>query len=86
MLNVNHTVDKDYPVWSPIDLQRYAGYLANLKDPTARDFLAGQIADLLYTVRCNFLGGGKRLDDANDLKVVENAQPLLVMIVSAFMR
>lgn len=86
VLNVNYTVEKDYPVWSPIDIQLYTDYLANPKNHKAGDFLAKQIVDLLYTVRCNLLHGGKRFDDANDVTVVENALPLLAMIVSAFTR
>jgi hypothetical protein len=86
VLNVNYTVDKDYPVWSPIDLQTYSQYIANPKDSGARTFLAKQIVNLLYTVRCNLMHGDKRFDDRNDLTVVENALPLLAMIVSAFTR
>lgn len=83
---MNHTVARDYPVWSPIDTQLYADYLANPHDYRARDFVAKQVVDLLYTVRCNLLHGGKRYDDANDVSVVENALPLLAMIVAAFTR
>lgn len=86
VLNVNYTVEEKYPVWSPIDVQSYNNYLMNSKDYQARDLLARQIIELLYTIRCNLLHGGKRFDDANDETVVENALPLLVMIVSAFTR
>ena len=86
VLNVNYTVEEKYPVWSPIDVHSYSNYLLNHKDHEARDLLARQIVDLLYTIRCNLLHGGKRFDDANDETVVEKALPLLGMIVSAFTR
>jgi len=84
VLNVNYTVNTDYPVWSPIDFQSYAQYLGNPGDDQARNLLAKQIVEMLYTVRCNLMHGGKRHDDRNDLSVVENALPLLQIIVSTF--
>ena len=87
VINVGHTSDRHYPVWSPIDSQYYEEYLANPGDQENRNFLARQIVDLLYTVRNNFMHhGGKKFDDANDIAVVENALPMLELIVKSFIR
>ena len=85
VIHVNHTSSSQYPVWSPIDIQYFDEYLENPGDPEIRDFLARQIVDLLYTVRENFMQGGKKLDDANDLSVVEHALPMLELIVKSFL-
>jgi len=84
VINVNHTCDADYPIWSPIDIQFYERYAADPDDEDCRNFLATQIVDLLYTVRDNLMHAGRKLDDANDISVVENALPLLEMIVASF--
>ena len=84
VLNVNHTTSREYPVWSPIDIQYYEAYLENPEDEETRDFLVKQIVELLYTVRNIFMFGGRKLDDANNLSVPENALPLLEMIVNSF--
>jgi hypothetical protein len=84
VLNVNHTTSRDYPVWNPIDIQYFEAYLEDPDDEETRDFLVKQIVDLLYTVRNNFMFGGRKLDDANDLSVPKNALSLLEMIVNFF--
>jgi PHD/YefM family antitoxin component YafN of YafNO toxin-antitoxin module len=84
VINVNCTSDSQYPVWSPIDFQYYEEYLENPNNQANRDFLARQIVDLLFTIRQNFMYGGKRFDDANDIAVVENGLPMLELIVSFF--
>jgi len=86
VINVNYTSDRKYPVWSPIDIQYYQEYLENPENHEIKDFLARQIIDLLYTIRMNLMQGSKKLDDANDIKVVENALPLLELIVNSFIR
>ncbi|MFC2026178.1 hypothetical protein ACFLUC_03185 [Chloroflexota bacterium] len=87
VINVNYTSDSQYPVWSPIDSQYYEEYLKNPDNEENRDFLARQIVDLLFTVRKNLMHGGtKKFDDANDISVVENALPMLELIVSSFTR
>jgi len=83
VVDLGLTVDSEHPVWSPVDLAAYEAYQEDPKDEERRDFLARQIVDLLYTVRANFMQGGKKFDDANDLKVVEHALPLLEMVVRA---
>jgi len=86
VINVNYTSDSQYPVWSPIDFQYYEEYLENPDNVENRDYLARQIVDLLYTIRINFMHGSKRFDDANDIAVVENALPMLELIVMSFTR
>jgi hypothetical protein len=86
VINISCTCDNQYPVWSPIDIQYYKKYLENPDDSENRDFLAGQILDLLYTIRSNFMLGSKEFDDANDIKVMENALPMLKLIVTYFMQ
>jgi hypothetical protein len=60
--------------------------LENPNNEENRDFLARQIVDLLYTIRMNFMHGGKRFDDANDITVVQHALPMLELIVTSFTR
>ncbi len=84
VIHVNLTTDSQYPVWSPIDTQIYGAYLAQPDNQADRDFLARQIVELLAAVRENLMHGGKKLDDGNDISVVEHALPLLALIVSTF--
>jgi len=86
VIQVDHTSDSQYPVWSPIDIQHYEEYLENSNNEENRNFLARQIVDLLYTIRKNFMYGSRKFDDANDIKVVENALPMLELIVTSFTR
>jgi hypothetical protein len=86
VINVDYTSDGQYPVWSPIDFQYYEEYLGNSDNEENRNFLARQIVDLLFTVRKNFMHAGKKFDDANDIKVVENSLPMLELIVTSFTR
>jgi hypothetical protein len=84
VINVNYTSSPQYPVWSPVDTQIYEGYLKEPDKEEDRDFLTKQILDLLYTVSKNLMHFGKKFDDSNDIKVVENALPLLEKIVASF--
>jgi len=84
VINVNYTSRSDYPVWSPIDIQIYEGYLAKPEDEADRDFMTQQIVELLYTINQNLMYMGRSFSDANDITVPENALPLLEMIVAAF--
>jgi hypothetical protein len=86
VINVNYTSDNQYPVWSPIDIQYYEEYLEHPDVEGIRTFLAGQIVDLLHTIRINSMHGVKKFDDATDITVVENALPLLELIVTSFTR
>ena len=86
VINVNHTSNPEYPIWSPIDPQFYGEYLDNPNNEDNRSFLVKQVMDLLHTVRNNLMHGGKKMDDANDITVVENALPLLELIVSSFLK
>lgn len=86
MINVNTTSDPQYPVWSPIDVQYYEEYLRDPDNKELKSFLASQIVELLYTIRLNLMHFGKTFDDAQDIRVVENALPMLELIVSSFTR
>jgi len=86
VIKVKCTLDAAYPVWSPIDMERYAAYLENPGDDTNRSFLARQIVALLHTVRKNMTLPKRSFDDSNDLSVVVHALPLLEIIISFFTR
>jgi len=86
VINVNYTSDSQYPVWSPIDFQYYEEYLKNPDNEENRNLLARQIVDLLNTIRKNIMHSSKKFDDANDIKVVKNALPMLELIVESFTR
>ena len=83
VLKLNKMIDKDNPVWSPVDKTKYRDYISG--NTTDRNILAHQILKLLYAIRCNLMHGGKRYDDANDIDVVKNAFPLLELIVNSFL-
>lgn len=83
VLNVGFTIDKRYPVWSPVDPNEFERYASG--DVQLRNSLSNQILWMLYTIRNNLFHGGKLADDANDLEVVEKALPLLMMIVNSFL-
>jgi hypothetical protein len=90
VLNVGFTVNRDFPVWSPIDPGSHATYMAGDPDftkrnPANREPLMQQIVALLYTVRNNTFHGGKRADDARDVEVANQAFPLLKLIVDSFL-
>jgi hypothetical protein len=85
VLKVGPTEDKGIPVLSPIDRAVYEQYVNGQETAAARNSLAKQIVDLLYTVRNNIFHGGKRADDANDREVAEMALPLLKLIVENFL-
>ena len=86
VINLRSTLDNQYPVWSPVDLEYFEEYL---RDPAVlenADFLVTQIVGLLHTVRKNLLAHSDRFDDSNDLSVVKHALPLLELIVDSFTR
>ncbi len=84
VLNVNRTVNPTSPVWSPINRQEYEKYIAG--DHSGQDTLAEQIVFMLYAIRNNLLHGSKSPGEENDVRVVENALPLLELLVTAFIR
>ena len=86
VINVKYTLDRQYPVWSPIDLQSYQDCIQNPEQSNSRDFLVGQIVDLLHTVRKNLVTIADKFDDSNDIAVVTHALPLLELIVASFTR
>jgi len=81
VLSITRTVEVNNPVWSPIDKPAYARFKAGGASEADVYLLSRQILFLLYTVRNNLSHGGKRFDDAADEKVVENALPLLELIL-----
>jgi hypothetical protein len=84
VIHVSHTTGADYPVWSPVDVVLYASYLKG-PDEETREFLARQIVDLLRTIREDLMqGSSRKLDDANDLTVHQNALPMLELIVASY--
>jgi hypothetical protein len=86
VLNVGHSLSKDYPVWSPLSREANANVNQNTASEAEVDLLAKQIVHMLYTVRNNLFHGGKRADDAQDTAVLENAIPLLAIVVRFFLR
>ncbi len=86
VLNVVYSRSKDYPVWSPLSREVHAMVKLNNAGEAEIDLLTKQIVDMLYTIRNNLFHGGKRADDAQDEEVLENAIPLLAIIVRFFLR
>jgi hypothetical protein len=84
VLNVSRTLNSQSPVWSPIDKQAYERYMAG--DQSGQGILAEQIVFMLYTVRNNLVHGSKNPGEENELTVVQNALPLLELVVRAFIR
>jgi hypothetical protein len=85
VINVRYTIDDKHPVWSPIDIGAYERFTHGNASADDINLLARQLLFLVYTVRNNTFHGGKRADDTNDRQVIENALPLLRMIVEFFM-
>jgi hypothetical protein len=86
VLNVGYSLDKDYPVWSPLSREAHAKVKSNSASKAEIDLLAKQIVDMLYTIRNNLFHGGKRADDAQDQEILKNAIPLLAIVVLFFLR
>jgi hypothetical protein len=76
----------DYPVWSPIDTQVYQRYMAKPEAGEDQDFILKQIVELLQTVRKNLMQTSMKLDDANDISVINHALSLLELVVGSFIR
>lgn len=85
VINVGRTVNAQFPVWSPIETDRYKRYMRGIVESDDVDRLAEQIVDMLYTIRNNSMHGGKRPDYENDREVAERAFPLLELIVHHFL-
>jgi len=86
VINIGYTSDKNFPIWSPIDVQAFEQYIENQQNQNSeiRDELTKQIVNLLYTIRNNIVHAGKRANDASDCEVAEKAIPLLRIIISNF--
>jgi hypothetical protein len=86
VLSIGETVTAANPVWSPIDHAVYYAYLNGQRSGEGADKLARQILGMLYTIGKNLFHGGRRVDDASDINVVEHALPLLKEVVGSFVR
>jgi hypothetical protein len=89
VLDMRCTFDARYPVWRPIDAALYAHYLrageAGAVDEQARDVLARQILDVLYTVAHNLLYSSKPNGDENTPSVIDHALALLSDLVESWL-
>lgn len=83
VLNVGHTLSANEPIWSPINPSRFQRFLSGRTDRRTVGILTREVLGVIYTVRNNLFHGGKRNDDANDRQVLENALPLLQLIVES---
>jgi len=82
MLNRTHTVNPLYPVYAPIDMEKYESFLNG--DLTSIDLLSKQLVMLLYTVRNNLMHGNKMVSSDNDSEVVRKAYPILEQLLGYF--
>lgn len=82
VLNRTRTVDPWYPVYAPIDMEKYESFLNG--DLTDIDLLSKQLVMLLYTVRNNLMHGNKMVSSDNDSEVVRMACPILEHLLSCF--
>jgi hypothetical protein len=79
VLNVNRTVNPNSPIWSPINRQEYEKCVGG--DFSGQEILTEQIVFMLYAIRNNLLHGSKSPGEENDMRVVENALPLLELLL-----
>jgi len=87
VINVRETISADYPRWAFIDPSLLSSVLVRLQngeDVDVPDRLLDQVGDILYTVRNNLFHGCKGSEDSNDYEVLENAYPLLKIVVDFF--
>lgn len=84
VLNRTRTVNRWYPYYAPIDLEKFESFKAG--DPTHLQLLSEQLAMLLYTVRNNLMHGHKEVNSFNDGEVVQYAYPILEYLVRCFVR
>ncbi len=82
VLNRTRTVDPLYPVYAPVDMEKYESFLNG--DPTNLEILSKQLVMLLYTVRNNLMHGNKMVSSDNDSEVVRMACPILEYLLSCF--
>lgn len=82
VLNRTRTVNPLYPVYAPIDMEKYESFLNG--DLANIDLLSSQLVMLLYTVRNNLMHGNKMVSSDNDREVVHNTYPVLEKLLSCF--
>ncbi len=84
VLRLRDTCDARYPVWSPIDSSAYHAYVVDQSQKDLQTLLAGQILNAMQTLRGNILQRGRKLDDGNDLLLVERTLELLKQVIGFF--
>jgi hypothetical protein len=84
VLSLRDTCDACYPVWSPIDSSAYHAYMVDQSQQDLQTLLAGQILNDLQTLRGNILQRGRKLDDGNDLLLVERNLELIKQVIGFF--
>ena len=82
VLNRTRTVCPLYPVYAPVDMEKYESFLNG--DLTNLEILSKQLVMLLYTVRNNLMHGNKMVSSDNDSEVVRMACPILEYLLSCF--
>ncbi len=85
VIHVANTISDEYPVWSPVDRPAYQRWQEDAGDRAAVDLLAVQLGALLLTVSENISAYSLVFDDAADLKVYDQALPLLEIMAGAFL-
>ena len=73
------------PIVKQIDRGMYPSWASAPRPGPYLEQLTDQILEVLYTVRCNTVHGGKDTTDDNAIEVVENAYRLVRTIVDRFL-
>ncbi|MBN1937240.1 MAG: hypothetical protein JW934_21450 [Anaerolineae bacterium] len=89
VIDVGRTVDRRYPVWSPLQLVLYRQYVRQGGDDKTRDLLARQVIGILQAVRRNLVQDAvhpdaAQTDQENSAPVVHHALALLRLVVTEF--
>ena len=85
VIQLQLTIDRSNPVWSPIDIDAYNRYAVD-KKPKAedQDLLAEQVLGVVYTVRNNAFHAGKTAHEMIEGPVIRHALELLKVIVHSY--
>lgn len=81
VINVGSSVSREYPVWAPLSLTWHERFRNGDRTTEIVEGLSRQVIWILYTVRNNLVHGGKRAHAENDVNVVEQAIPLLEVLL-----
>lgn len=85
VVNLNESRYSKNLVISEINRATYQAWTVTPVAGADSEALTDQIFDVLYTVRCNTLHGGKDTTDDNAIEVVNNAYVLVRKIVDSFL-